>query len=247
MDAHFLTRNLFPPTHSRSVFALEFLSNEPSILMSGGRNGILNVTDLRAPDYGQQPDIIRHQSSITHIRQLDTHRIVVAGLKSSLCQYDLRYRKGPQRTQSILQYPEYHNTARVQIGFDVDLESGIIAAAQEHDVLHSPVQLFSLLGGQSLNSDVANAGGESALRNYDFNRTNQAIEDFQVVPCVRFIRDVGNRMKSLYIAANVVTRYGWGSRDVAPKLLEGGAVNAFGPTGRPGRDTGLRFSTDGRA
>jgi hypothetical protein len=157
-DAHFLSRKLFPPDHSRDVFALEFLSNHPSVLMSGGRSGGLNFTDLRVPDYGSQADVIKHQSSITHIKQLDAHRIIVAGLESCLCQYDLRFRKGPERTQSVLQYPDYQNTAHTRIGFDVDLELGVVAAAQEHDISHPPVQLFSLHGGYPLQSDVSGVG-----------------------------------------------------------------------------------------
>lgn len=133
VNAHFLNDSLFPPGRGRGVFALEFMSNEPSVLMSGGRNGFLSITDLRVPHFGQQPDEIKHQSSITHIKQFDTHRIIVAGLKSSLCQYDLRFCKGPERTRSILQYPEYQNTASIRIGFDIDVESGVVAAAQEHD------------------------------------------------------------------------------------------------------------------
>jgi hypothetical protein len=214
IHTHFLGHNLFPPGYSGDVFALEFLSNDPSVLISGGRSGILNITDLRVHDFGQQADTIKHQSSITHIKQLDNHRIIVAGLKSSLCQYDLRFRKGPKRTQSILQYPDYQNTASIRIGFDVDPESGIVAAAQEHDISHSPVQLFSLHGGHALQSVVSGIGRErpdhwppkSVYPRY------RPIESTEVVPCVRFVRDVEGKMKSLYIAADVVLKYGWGSR-----------------------------------
>lgn len=200
VDAHFLNRKLFPPDHARDVFALEFMSNEPSVLMSGGRNGILNITDLRVPDFGQQPDMIKHQSSITHIKQLDTHRIIVAGLKSSLCQYDLRFRKGPKRTRSILQYPKYQNTASIRIGFDVDVESGVVAAAQEHDVSHPPLQLFSLHGGHTLPSSLSLIGKEKA--DYHtwpplYSPTQSLIEPSSVIPCIKFVRDVEGRMKSL--------------------------------------------------
>jgi hypothetical protein len=192
VNAYFLNRDQFPAGHGKDVFALEFLSEVPSVLMSGGRNGILNMTDLRVPNFGAQADVIKHQSSITHIRQLDTHRIIVAGLKSTLCQYDLRFRKGPTRTQSVLQYPEYQNTAYIRIGFDVDVESGVVAAAQQHDISHPPIQLFSLHGGYPLQSNVCG-----------FNPTL----DHNVVPCLRFVRDVENRMKSLYVASNMVRKY----------------------------------------
>ncbi len=188
-DAHFLSRNLFPPEHSKDVFALEFLSNDPSILLSGGRSGILNVTDLRVPDFGQQADVIKHQSSITHIKQVNAHRIIVAGLESSLCQYDLRFRKGPKRTQAVLRYPDYQNSASIRIGFDIDLDNGVVAAAQEHDISHPHVQLFSLHGGHALRSEASRLGREG-----EFARISAGLE---VVPCVRFAQDVEGKMKSL--------------------------------------------------
>ncbi len=80
--------------YPKDIFALEFLSDNPSVLLSGGRPGLLHVTDLRVPTFGYgNSDIISHPSSITHIKQLDAHRILVAGLDSHMCQYDLRYRK----------------------------------------------------------------------------------------------------------------------------------------------------------
>ena len=78
--------------HPKDIFSLEFLDDNPSILLSGGRPGILNITDLRVPVFGRNADIITHPSSITHIKQLDAHHILVAGLNSSLRQYDLRFR-----------------------------------------------------------------------------------------------------------------------------------------------------------
>ena len=88
IHGHFLSRKLFPPDHARDVFTLEFLAGFPGVIMSGGRSKILNITDLRVPDFGNQADVIKHPSSITHIKQLDPHRILVAGLESSLCQYE---------------------------------------------------------------------------------------------------------------------------------------------------------------
>ena len=231
LSACFLSRNLFPPNHGKDVFALEFLSHEPHVFMSGGRSGILNITDLRVPESGQQADMIKHQSSITHIKQLDDHRIIVAGLESNLCQYDLRFRKGPNRTQSILQYPEYQNTATIRIGFDIDLESGVVAAAQEHDMSHPPVQLFSLHGGHPLKSNVSDAGRQpSASRAEGFpfiSPRYRAIRDNEVVPCVQFVRDrEEGRMKSLYTAADVINRYRWESSDCGSKIV--GGMNEHG-------------------
>jgi len=147
------------------VFALEFLADNHNVLLSGGRKGILNIADLRVPNTLPE-DVINHPSSITHIRQLDSHRIIVAGLNSNLCQYDLRFRKpiqmapspalGPKKslhnrtiTRPTLQYPDFRNDSTINIGFDVDLETGTVAAAQESDEFNPDVRLFSLHGGHT--------------------------------------------------------------------------------------------------
>lgn len=217
--------------YPKDIFALEFLSDTPSVLLSGGRPGLLHITDLRAPTFGYgNSDIISHPSSITHIKQLDAHRILVAGLDSHMCQYDLRYRReeplGPSSahysgsknprnrtsTRSILTYPEYCNPARIHLGFDVDLESGIIAAAQEQglqsDISGSPaVRLFSLHGGHVLPSPDA-----SKTKSWDFD------EDVKNVRCVKFARDIEGKMKSLYVGQAPlpqICRYTWADREEA--------------------------------
>ncbi|KAH7370751.1 hypothetical protein BKA65DRAFT_23918 [Rhexocercosporidium sp. MPI-PUGE-AT-0058] len=207
-----------PGKRPDDIFAVEFLSDTPSVLLSGGRRGILNITDLRLPMPPCDNDTITHPSSITHIRQLDQHRLIVSGLNSSLCQYDLRFRRtdpsstGPtprapkirqnkKPTRPILTYPAYHNTASHQAGFDIDLEAGIVAAAQESDEFHPSVQLFSLHGGHKLDSPHA----------FGFQYKNDAT---WLVKCLRFARDTDSGMKSLYVGQRpVVQRYAWGEHD----------------------------------
>jgi hypothetical protein len=155
--------DLFPRHKSpRDVFALEFLADNHNILLSGCRKGILNITDLRVPT--RNSNIINHPSTINHIRQLDKNQIIVAGLNSSLCQYDLRFLgettnfasspRMPNKsfhnrtiTYPILQYPDFHNDSSIHMGFDVDLQTGTVAAAQEEDEFNPPLRLFSLHGG----------------------------------------------------------------------------------------------------
>jgi hypothetical protein len=209
-------------THPKDIFALEFLYDNPSVLLSGGRPGLLNITDLRVPVFGRNADTISHPSSIIHIKQLDAHRILVAGLNSSLCQYDLRFRKdshsSPPRqrqtsrhnlklTRTILTYPDYWNNASIQLGFDADLELGIIAAAQEQDEHHRPVQLFSLHGGHKLRSPYVSryAPGSGHDENAAVNPK-----------CVRFVRDIEGRMKSLFVGQTIdIRRFAWAEIDEA--------------------------------
>jgi hypothetical protein len=199
----------------KDIFSLEFLHDNPSILLSGGRPGILNITDLRVPIFGHNADIITHPSSITHVKQLDAHRILVSGLNSSLHQYDLRFRKDttpssawPQTfskrssrhnrcpTRHILAYPDYCNEATIQLGLDLDIESGIVAAAQEQDEYHSPVQLFSLHSGHKLSSRYLSK--------------KKYVEDVANVKCLRFVGDIEGRMKSLYVGQPPdIQRFAW--------------------------------------
>lgn len=212
--------------HPKDIFALEFLYDNTSVLLSGGRPGLLNITDLRVPVFGRNADIISHPSSITHIKQLDAHRILVAGLNSSLCQYDLRFRREdshssppPQSrqkqnsrrnlkpTRTTLTYPDYWNNASIQLGFDVDLESGIIAAAQEQNEHHRPVQLFSLHGGHKLYSPYVSRYAPGSGHD----------EDAAVNPkCVRFARDIEGRMKSLFVGQTIdIQRFAWAETEEA--------------------------------
>lgn len=201
------------------IFAVDFLADNPSILLSGGRRGVLSLTDLRIPMSSAKPDTITHPSSITHIRQIDQHRLIVSGLNSNLAQYDLRFRRTrnlrptpEQRTKAksklnlrpttaILTYPDYQNSASHQAGFDIDLEAGIVAAAQEADEFTPAVQLFSLHGGYKLASPLAN--GFQAKGDEDL-----------LVKCLRFARDSDSGMKSLYVGQKkVIQRYAWGEVD----------------------------------
>lgn len=180
---------------------------------------MLNITDLRLPKYGPQADTIMHRSSITHVKSIDESRILVAGLNSSLCQYDLRFRKCPSTfsqenshhwgrgkgrkkrapTLPCLDYPGYRNEAQIGIGFDVDLEVGIIAAAQDYD---SRINLFSLHGGHILNSRPA----QSKIPD------NRYIDSTicKGTRCLKFVQDTPNNPKSIWVAdQNNLARWAW--------------------------------------
>jgi hypothetical protein len=210
------------------VWAVEFQQEKDDVILSGGRGGILHCNDFKDRRIATSAStIITHPSSVTHIRQLDTHRLLVAGLESSLCQYDLRYLKldtegrigpghheslahaGPSPklsrpcTRPILQYLDYYNTATRELGFDIDLETGVIAAAQEAIHSQPPIRLFSLWGGHSLSSPAL-----SKLYGEGMNANEGNIK------CLRFGRDVDHRMKSLYFArGGSMQRLAWAEEE----------------------------------
>lgn len=172
--------------------------------------------------------MIVHSSSITHIKQIDAHRILVAGLSSTLCQYDLRYRKidtppaldhpqqhskkarkahhnshhKPRRraTRAILSYPEYKNEATIRTGLDVDVESGLIAAGQEADDETSKVEIFSLHGGQKLKTLVAERCKSGGENDWSVRPSN----------CVKWVNDGYGKGKSLWAGVDKeVKRFTW--------------------------------------
>ncbi|EPE30874.1 WD40 repeat-like protein [Glarea lozoyensis ATCC 20868] len=222
MDKTRLDLKWIKPIVMRDVWALEFQNDKNDVLLSGGRGGQLQCNDLRdSRTPTESSTLITHPSSITHIKQLDPNRILVAGLESSLCQYDIRYLKldtgrvvsrqrPPNRlttrqttakasTRTILQYPDYHNTATRNVGFDVDLEIGVIAAAQEFNGVQPLVRLFSLWGGHTLHS--------AALERHYGSISNPYGDH---VRCLKLCRDIDDRMKSLYIGlGSSIQRFAW--------------------------------------
>ncbi|APA05948.1 hypothetical protein sscle_01g007180 [Sclerotinia sclerotiorum 1980 UF-70] len=174
----------------RDVFALQYCPNHKDILLAGERRGILSILDLRIPQFWPPAEKIQHTSCITHIESLDTHRVLVAGCASDLHQYDRRFTKpNPQHTPRIktsnttspttpyLTYPEYRNKGRIDMGLDVDLELGLVAAAADNE---SKIKLFSLHGGQVLG---------------DVN-----IPDARDLNCFKFVQDTENGPKSIWAA-----------------------------------------------
>jgi len=152
---------------------------------------------------------------VTHIKSIDEYRLVVAGTKSTLCQYDLRFSKKDrphtswhnsslsqhsresktQRTTvPILTYPEHDNVAYLDLGLAVYAEGGLLAAAQSS--LGHTVKVFSLHGGDVVRTLDAESEGSST----------------DLAPCraLRFVDDTqGRQLKSLWVAKGTkIMRYG---------------------------------------
>lgn len=176
------------------VFALQYHLNHKDIILTGERRGILSLLDLRTSQSGPIAKI-QHTSGIAEIKSLDEHRVLVAGCASDLCQYDRRFIKPNTHlshtlkhtknttapTTPYLTYPDYRNNGRLNIGLDVDLELGIIAAADDVSPTDAEarIKIFSLHGAQVLHehtvrTDVPNMG------------------------CVKFVQDTFNEPKSIW-------------------------------------------------
>lgn len=202
--------------NTTDVFAVEFLPClSPSVLLSGQRNGCIAIFDDRLKNTRTSARI-QHPSAVSHIMQVDGSHIIVAGLHSTLCQYDLRYcsdrprkqvwrDRNPSRgqgkvaTTTVLQYPEHDNQAYTDLGFDVDTEAGVVAAAQSD--YKNTVKVFSLQDGKALQTLGSIEAG---------SHTQKFPESSLPVKAVSFEEDRVGAIKSLWVARGAkITRVGW--------------------------------------
>ncbi|KAH6950486.1 hypothetical protein HG530_011113 [Fusarium avenaceum] len=129
----------------QEIFAQDFQEGNHNVLLAGGRQSRLWLTDIRASE--PQWSFAKHTSSISHIKSVNPHQVLVSGLQSSMALYDVRFlQRSPRGTRPLLKFPEHHNEAHFHIGWDVSPELNVVAAAQDNGT----VKLFSLKSGRRL-------------------------------------------------------------------------------------------------
>ena len=195
----------------KDTLAVECSKDGPSLILTGNRNGVLKIFDVRCPN--SVAAVIQHASSICHIKHVKDVVITVSGLKSTLCNYDQRfiknrplveswpevYRRHPQEcglvTEPIFTYPEHENDAWVAAGFDIDTDTGVAAAAQTGT--STAVKIFSLKSGK-------------LLRTVDPTRVGHTA-DPMLVRAIRFVPDyMGSGRNNLWVAkGSKVVAYKW--------------------------------------
>lgn len=131
----------------QEIFDQDFQQSNHNVLLAGGRQPRLWITDLRTPvvewSYTRQP------SSIAHLRSINEHHVLVAGLQNNMALYDMRFfKQRTNGTRALLTFPEYRNAAHFHTGWDVSSELGAVTAAQDD----GRVRLFSLRTGRALKS-----------------------------------------------------------------------------------------------
>lgn len=152
----------------RDVFSVDYSPLNPRVCYAGCRDARVLRVDTRAPAYSPAAggwDLLRHRSSAAHVRCLDDYRVLVAGPRSAMAIYDVRW-AGPRRAttsntnnsgrndnsstaQPVVQFPGYKNEAHIRIGLDVTDGSGgvgVVAAA----LGDGTVGVFSLRTGRRL-------------------------------------------------------------------------------------------------
>jgi hypothetical protein len=198
-------------------FALEFLSESPSVVLTGKRSGRIDILDLRIPLCRSGMESIEHASSVAKIKQVAEHTVVVAGLENTMCIYDLRYRKhttdvhmlpsararashskSPARkyTYPVVTMTQHRNEIRHDADVAVDRQAGLIAAAQVEGN-RNPVRIFSARTGEVVR--VVDPTHEGSAMDRDYVRQ------------LRFVEDRGRGLpKSLWIARGAkIVEYAW--------------------------------------
>lgn len=147
------------PWAPQEIFSQDFQIGNHNVLFAGGRQPRLWITDLRAPAAGWS--FVKTGSSVAHVRSINPHQVVVAGLQNHMAVYDTRFFRADTETETskgahsrhvgaspLLDFPDYRNDAHYHIGWDVSVELGVVAAAQDNGT----VRLFSLRSGRVLRS-----------------------------------------------------------------------------------------------
>jgi WD40 repeat protein len=188
------------------IFAIDFLSSNPDVILYGGRDPRVRVLDPRTagPSMRHGSSLyINHTSSTCHIKAVGEHRFLVAGPRSAMCVYDLRflrdtdaesgrYRNIKNGTQPVVRFPDYKNEAYIDSGLDVlrgpehGPGDGVVAAA--HD--DGKVALFSLRYGTRLKSPVVDQIDYQARRSDAGKRVVRSLA-FSTLP--------GERLASLFV------------------------------------------------
>ncbi|KAL7808860.1 hypothetical protein V8C26DRAFT_277839 [Trichoderma gracile] len=181
------------------IFSQDFQVDNHNVLFAGGRQPRLWMSDLRTP--AVEWSSVKHGSSIAHVRSINPHQVIVAGLRDCMSVYDTRFfrssssgddnnnnnkdaaagRKTASSSPVLLEFPEYRNQARFDIGWDVCPELNLVAAAQDD----ASVRLFSLSSG-----GLVRAGGTDLER---FKAKNP-------VKALLFQTLRGERLPNLYMA-----------------------------------------------
>ncbi|KAL9607206.1 MAG: hypothetical protein Q9167_007858 [Letrouitia subvulpina] len=143
-----------------------------NVIMSGYRNSLVRLWDTRSRASTVR---LRSPCSVAHVRAMTGHRIAVAGLRNTLCVYDLRFTKEHREgvvTDPFLTFSEHKNlsTLRPQLGFDV--HQNLVAAATDDKSFY----IFDTVSGQ-----VLPIGGS-----YEWSGSLEGL-----ARCIKFVDDDG--------------------------------------------------------
>ncbi|KAI8159107.1 hypothetical protein K4K49_007726 [Colletotrichum sp. SAR 10_70] len=110
-------------------FTSSFLPDNPNVLFAGGRNPTIKLMDMRTMwDAWELLPI----GPVAHLEAVNPHQFVAAGPRSLMAVFDIRYRRLlPNGVQPVVEFEGYKNDAHMHIGWAVDADAGVVAAAHD--------------------------------------------------------------------------------------------------------------------
>ncbi|KAJ0380559.1 hypothetical protein COL26b_001265 [Colletotrichum chrysophilum] len=157
-------------------FTSSFLPDNPNVLFAGGRNPTIKLMDMRTMwDAWELLPI----GPVAHLEAVNPHQFVAAGPRSLMAVFDIRYRRLlPNGVRPVVEFEGYKNDAHMHIGWAVDADAGVVAAA--HD--DGAVGMYSLLSGRRLRCPAVDG-----------------IKGRTPIKSLRFTAMPGKRHKSLFV------------------------------------------------
>jgi hypothetical protein len=143
--------------------------SNPQVIYAVSRNGYFQQHDVREGFKGNGYWRLS-TSPLAYVRSIDEYRLLTAGAANMMAVYDMRwpfkrgrdpFHAGPSEdvveklALPYVKFPEYRNNAHSNLGIDVDLDSGVVAAA--HD--NGEVGIYSLRSGVQLDCKPAKVQG----------------------------------------------------------------------------------------
>ncbi|KAF9878496.1 hypothetical protein CkaCkLH20_03988 [Colletotrichum karsti] len=151
--------------------------SSPDVLLAGGRNRDVKLIDTRVR--WSEWDAVSSAGPLARLEAVNAHQFVTAGPRSRMAVFDIRFRRSrPNGAGAVVEFAGYRNEAHMHIGFDVDVEAGIVSAAGDE----GGVGVYSLLSGRRLRCPALDA-----------------VKARTPVKCLRFERMPGRRHKSLFV------------------------------------------------
>ncbi|CAK7266846.1 plasma membrane H+-ATPase [Sporothrix epigloea] len=168
-----------PHNNRFTVTSVDFIHKHPRLVVAAGRHPVpwlVDLSDRSWHAFGGTSMVNGYDTSIridgpgrgednavTHARSAGEYHVVAASLNNKMLMYDLRYMKDPRSSReedvvaaALFRFRNYHKSSRLTgLGFDVDAELGLVAAAEEHDYytgLGGGVSLFSLATGERVHA-----------------------------------------------------------------------------------------------
>lgn len=218
--------NLHSRYRNPEFLSADYHPSNTNIVFAGRRDGKFLRVDRRVPrhivegehgawetpSFGVRRREYQGPSSVAHLRALDDHQLLIAGPRSAMAIYDVRWMKTcaetgkhPQQqsqgpTTPVVRMHEYQNMPHIKFGLDVSMGlggtgGGVVAVGQDNGTLG----LFSVRTGQKLQAG-------------DVDEIKLSPNQGEIIHAVQFETMPWHTEPSLFVGVgSVIKMYGFGT------------------------------------